>query len=77
MKKIVELIIKSLVDKTDEVNIVQSNETENTIKIGITVAKNEVGKVIGKKGNVIKAIRTILKSVGADEGKKIVLDILE
>lgn len=76
MKELIERITKALVDSPDDVEI---NEVkgENTIAIELKVAKEDLGKVIGKKGRTAVAMRTILNAAGTKLGKRYVLEIIE
>ena len=76
MKELVEFITKSLVNDSDQVQVSEV-EGEQTIVIELKVAKEEMGKVIGKKGRTAQAIRTILGAASVKLGKKIVLEIVE
>jgi uncharacterized protein len=76
MRELVELITKKLVDHPDQVSV---NEVkgEHTNVIELRVAHSDIGKVIGKRGNTISAIRTILSNVGMKRGCRYVVEILE
>tara|TARA_B110000263_G_C15288256_1_gene501973 strand:- start:1702 stop:1935 length:234 start_codon:yes stop_codon:yes gene_type:complete len=77
MQKLLEDIVKSLVDKPDEVKI-DINESENTIVYELNVGDGDLGKVIGKKGRNVNAIRTLLSASNAKEGgKRAILEIIE
>ena len=76
MKTLVEQIAKSLVDNQDEVSVAEV-DGERTSVFELSVAKNDIGKVIGKQGNTARAIRTILSAAGTKLGKRFVLEILE
>ena len=77
MQKLLEDIVKSLVDKPDEVKI-DLNESENTIVYELNVGDGDLGKVIGKKGRNVNAIRTLLSASNAKEGgKRAILEIIE
>jgi predicted RNA-binding protein YlqC (UPF0109 family) len=76
MKDLVELIAKALVDKTDEVSVEEAMGT-HTCVIKLKVAKEDIGKVIGKRGANANAIRTILDAAGGKENRRYVLEILE
>ena len=64
MKEIVEYIVKSLVIDKDAVKVAEIEE-ENGSTITVTVAENDMGRVIGKSGNVASSIRTIIKSISS------------
>ena len=75
-KALVEYIAKALVDSPDSVNV-NAIEGEKTIIIELKVAQDDIGKVIGKSGRIAQAIRTILSSATAKEGKRVELEILD
>lgn len=75
MKKLVEMMVKALVDAPDEVVI---NETagESIVILEISVATDDVGKVIGKEGRIANAIRTVVKAAAAKHEKKVTVEII-
>lgn len=75
-RDLVELVVKNLVSKPDQV-VVREVQGEKTCVIEVKTAKEDVGKVIGKKGDNAQAIRTILKSLSKKHDKKYTLEILE
>ncbi len=75
MKELLELLTKSIVDKPDEVSISEV-EGEKAIVYEIKVAESDVGKVIGKHGRIINAIRTIVRAAAVKEGKKVSIELL-
>ena len=76
MKQLVEFIAKSLVDEPDEV-VVNEVEGERTTIVELSVAKADLGKVIGKEGRTARAIRAVLAAAATRDRKKAVLEILE
>ncbi len=76
MKELIEYIAKSLVDNPEEVSVTEL-EGEQTTVIELKVAKEDIGKVIGKQGRTAMAIRTILGAASAKMKKRSVLEILE
>ncbi len=77
MKELLEVIVKGVVDNKDEVVITEIEKGDNTIEYLINVNKDEIGKVIGKQGKVIKSIRTIAKSMSIKSDKKYFVEIAE
>lgn len=75
MRALVEQIAKSLVDDPDHVAVNQI-EGETTV-LELTVAPNDVGKVIGKQGRTARAMRTLLAAAGMKFHKRFTLEILE
>lgn len=74
MKDLVEIIAKSLVDNPDSV-VVKETTDDNTINIELTVAPEDMGKVIGKGGRIAKSIRTVVKAAASKGDKKVIVDI--
>ena len=74
MKELVEVIASALVDNPSEV-VVTETETEEGIVLSLTVAPDDMGKVIGKQGRIAKAIRTVDRAAGSKGDKKIMVDI--
>ncbi|MDD2897578.1 MAG: KH domain-containing protein [Desulfuromonadaceae bacterium] len=76
MKTLVESIAKALVDDPTQVIATEEAE-EDTLVISLTVAKEDMGRIIGKEGRTAKAIRTILNAVSTKDNKKALLKIVE
>ena len=76
MKELVEYIAKVLVDNPDEVSVTELEGQQTTV-IELRVAKDDLGKVIGKQGRTARAIRTILGAASTKLKKRSVLEILE
>ena len=76
MQELVTYIARSLVDNPDVVNVTMTEE-DDTITIGLAVAKEDLGKVIGKQGRTARAMRSLLAVTAGKENKRSRLDILE
>jgi len=76
MKELVAYIAQSLVDHPLEVKTTQTDDDDN-ITIELTVAQDDLGKIIGKQGRTARAIRSILAAAVGKENKRSRLDILE
>lgn len=76
MKELIEYMAKSLVDKPDDVQVIEV-EGEQTTVIELRVAKEDLGKVIGKQGRTARAMRTILSAASTKIKKRTVLEIIE
>ncbi len=76
MKELVEFIVKKLVKKPEDVSV-SSIESEEQIVLQLKVEKEDMGRIIGKNGKTIKAIRTIVNIASAKLGKKVNLEVLE
>lgn len=76
MKELIEFVAKSLVDNTDKVEINEISGTQTNV-IELKVAKEDVGKIIGKSGRTADAIRTILNCGAAKLNKRYILHIID
>jgi predicted RNA-binding protein YlqC (UPF0109 family) len=76
MKELLTFIAKTLVDNPDEV-FVEERETDTEIVLELRVAKDDMGKVIGKQGRIAKALRTVVKAGNQDPNKKAIVDIVD
>jgi predicted RNA-binding protein YlqC (UPF0109 family) len=76
MKDLVESIAKALVDRPDEVVVTEIEGNQASV-VELKVAKEDIGKIIGKQGRTAAAIRTILNAASAKLDKRSVLQILE
>ena len=76
MKEFIETIVKHLVDQPDMVRLTEIQGTKTTV-YELRVGPGDLGKVIGKKGQTAKSIRTLIAAISAKQGKRAVLEILE
>lgn len=76
LKEIVEFMVKSLVDHPDQVDVKEVVGEQTTV-VELKVAKQDLGKVIGKQGKTARAMRTILTAASAKMNKRSVLEIVE
>jgi predicted RNA-binding protein YlqC (UPF0109 family) len=76
VKELIELIAKSLVDNPDKVQVSQLDGEQSSI-IELKVAQEDVGKVIGKEGRNVQAIRVILNAAGMKLKKRFILELIE
>jgi predicted RNA-binding protein YlqC (UPF0109 family) len=75
-KELVEFVAKYLVTQPDVVSV-ESSDGENGIKIMIRVAHEDVGRIIGKRGATINAIRLLAKAAAVKAGERVDVDIVE
>ena len=76
MKELITYIARSLVDKPEQVSVTEVEGNQTTV-LELTVAKEDLGKVIGKQGRTAQAMRTILGAVSSKVKKRTVLEIIE
>lgn len=75
MKEVLEVIIKNLVSNPESVTINEKIEERN-VRYEVTVAKSDMGKVIGKQGKIAKSIRSVMKSIAGKEQKRVTIEFL-
>lgn len=76
MKTFVEWVVKKIVDQPDQVLVEEINQ-ENQVLLNLKVAQEDMGRVIGKAGKIIKAIRNLVKIIAIKEGKLVNLQLVE
>ena len=76
MVELVEYLARGLVDEPDAVRV-EEIERDDAIVLQLHVAKDDVGKVIGRQGRIARALRTLVRAGGAHEGRRIVLEIVD
>jgi predicted RNA-binding protein YlqC (UPF0109 family) len=70
------MIVKALVDETDAVDV-REIERDGTTRIEVRVAQSDMGKVIGKQGRTVRALRSLVYAAGLKKHRRFVLDVVE
>jgi uncharacterized protein len=76
MKELIEYVVKALVDHPDELRIAEI-EGERTIVFELRCHPDDVGKVIGKSGKTVGALRTLLSTVASRQNRRAMLEVVE
>lgn len=76
LRDVIENLVKKLVVKPDEVKVTQ-NQGQETVVFEIQVAKEDMGRLIGRKGKTIEALRTIIFAFGVKHKKRCILQLIE
>ena len=76
MKELIELVARSLVDRPDEVSVSEIDEGDETF-YEVRVSPDDVGKLIGRQGRTVRALRTLLGAAGMKLRRRLVLEIVE
>ena len=76
MKNLIEILVKSLVDNPDGVNVDEADEGNETV-YSISVDPDDMGKIIGKQGHIAMAIRTVVKAAAIKNKKNVYVKILD
>ncbi|HYV11378.1 MAG TPA: KH domain-containing protein [Pyrinomonadaceae bacterium] len=76
MRDVIEMIVKALVDDSENVDIREVEQRGATL-IEVRVAPNDVGKIIGKQGRTIRALRSLARIGGSKKNRRYLLEIVE
>jgi len=76
VKEFLEFLARSLVDHPEQVRV-EETETSDGVLLRLTVAKEDVGKVIGKQGRIARALRTVVKASAVKDGKQATVEIVD
>ncbi|HEX3142734.1 MAG TPA: KH domain-containing protein [Pyrinomonadaceae bacterium] len=76
MRETIEMVVKALVDDGDAVDV-REVEREGTTRIEIRVAQPDMGKVIGKQGRTVRALRSLAYAAGLKQHRRFMLDVVE
>lgn len=74
---LVEAVVKPLIEFEDDLEITSSEENDGTIVVEIRVNEEDAGKVIGRQGRVIKAVRTLARAAASREGAHVEVELLD
>jgi predicted RNA-binding protein YlqC (UPF0109 family) len=77
VEELLEYLARSLVDKPDEVMVEGFDEEDGTIVLELHVADDEAGKVIGRGGRTVAALRMVMKAAAARDGNRVLVDVVD
>jgi predicted RNA-binding protein YlqC (UPF0109 family) len=76
MRDTIELVVKALVDDPDAVEV-REIDRNGTMRLEVHVAQTDMGKIIGKQGRTVRALRSLVYAAGLKQHKRFVLDVVE
>lgn len=77
MQDLVEYLARSLVDNPDAVSVESFDEDDGSTVYELSVAEDDVGKVIGRGGRTVNALRCVLRACAAKQGRRLLLDVVD
>ena len=77
MEDLLEYLAKGLVDRPDKVAVESFEEDDGTIVLELHVADDEVGKVIGRNGRTVNALRTVIRASAVKHGRRVLVDVVD
>ena len=77
MKDLLEYLARSLVDDPDAVSVDSFEEEDGSLVLELHVADDDVGKVIGRQGRTIAALRSVLRACSTRQGRRVLVDVVD
>lgn len=77
MEELLEQLARALVDAPDEVRVESFEDDDGTFVLELSVAQDDVGKVIGRGGRTVGALRTVMRAVSTQSGRRVAVDVLD
>jgi predicted RNA-binding protein YlqC (UPF0109 family) len=77
VQELLEFLARTLVDEPDEVSVESFEEDDGTIVLELEVAEEDTGKVIGRGGRTVAALRTVMKAAAVKEGRRVLVDVVD
>ena len=77
MKDFIEFLTRALVDDPDAVEVDSFEEDEGTVVYELRVAEDDVGKVIGRNGRTVNALRTVVRAAAVRDGRRVLVDVVD
>ena len=77
MEDLLEFLARALVDSPDDVTVDGFDEDDGTIVLELTVAEDDVGKVIGRGGRTISSLRTVMRAVASRQDERVMVDVVD
>jgi predicted RNA-binding protein YlqC (UPF0109 family) len=77
VKDLIAYLVRSLVDHPDEVTVESFEEDDGTLVFELRVGEDDVGKVIGRSGRTVNALRTVVRAAAVREGRRVLVDVVD
>jgi len=77
VKDLVEYLARALVDEPDAVEVESFEDEDGTVVYELHVAERDVGKVIGRGGRTVNALRTVVRAAASGEGRRVLIDVID
>ena len=77
MREAVEIIVKALVSEAEAVEVREVERDRSTVIIEVVVAQPDIGKVIGRQGRTVRALRSLLHAAGVKHNRRFILEIVD
>jgi len=77
VKDLIEFLVRALVDAPDEVSVESYEDDDGTVVYEVRVAEDDVGKVIGRSGRTVNALRAVVRAAAMRDGRRVLVDVVD
>ena len=77
MKDLIEFLARALVDNPDQVSVESYEDDDGTVVYEVRVAEDDVGKVIGRSGRTVNALRAVVRAAAMRDGRRVLVDVVD
>ena len=77
MKDLIEFLARALVDAPDQVSVESYEDDDGTVVYEVRVAEDDVGKVIGRSGRTVNALRAVVRAAAMRDGRRVLVDVVD
>jgi predicted RNA-binding protein YlqC (UPF0109 family) len=77
MRELLEYLARGLVERPEEVRVLESEEDDGSIVLELSVGEDDYGSVIGRAGRTAQALRTVIKAAAVRDGRRVFVDIVD
>ena len=77
MKDLIEFVVRALVDDPESVSVDSFEEDDGTLVYEVTVAEDDVGKIIGRGGRTVNALRAVVRAAAVRDGRRVLVDVVD
>jgi predicted RNA-binding protein YlqC (UPF0109 family) len=77
VKELIQFLARALVDDPDAVSVESFEEDDGTVVYEVTVAEDDVGKLIGRSGRTVNALRTVVRAAAVRDGRRVLVDVVD
>jgi predicted RNA-binding protein YlqC (UPF0109 family) len=77
MEQLLAYLARALVDEPGEVSVESFEEEDGTLVLELEVAEDDTGKVIGRRGRTVAALRTVMKAAAVKQGRRVLVDVVD
>jgi predicted RNA-binding protein YlqC (UPF0109 family) len=77
VKDLIEFLARALVDEPESVSVDSFEEDDGTLVYEVRVAEDDVGKLIGRSGRTVNALRTVVRAASVRDGRRVLVDVVD